>query len=763
MAIIFHKQSKCFHLYNDEVSYIMRIMENGQLENLYYGKKIHDKEDFAYFHDEAMRSQMSVCIPEPGLLSMQYTRQEYPSYGTGDYRSPAVTIAQENGSRIIDFKYAGHEIYSGKKEILPLPATYVEGKEEAETLEVTLHDNVMDTDLILSYTIYEAYPVITRNTKFVHKGKEKIVLERAMSASVEFLDMDYEMVQLSGGWSRERYVKNRKLEMGIQSIQSLNGTCCGAEHNPFLALKRPHTTESQGEVYGFSLVYSGNYLGQVEVSTFDMTRVMMGINPEDFSWELKSGESFQTPEVVMVYSDKGLNKMSQTYHRLYRKRLMHGEWRDKARPILLNNWEATYFDFNEEKILTIAKKAKEAGVELFVLDDGWFGARNDDYRGLGDWYVNLEKLPDGISGLSKKVEELGLKFGLWVELEMVNKDSDLYRAHPEWIISAPNRFESHARHQNVLDFSRNEVVDYIYEMIAKVIRESSISYIKWDMNRYMSEPYSKGSAPCEQGKVMHKYILGVYDLYTRLTTEFPHILFESCASGGARFDPAMLYFAPQTWCSDDTDASERTKIQYGTSYVYPIVSMGSHVSAVPNHQMHRITPIETRANVAYFGTFGYELDLNLLSDAEIETVKKQIAFMKEHRELIQMDGDFYRLLSPFEGNETAWMVVSSDKTQAVAAFYQRLNKVNASWLRLKLDGLDANTKYEVSCDMAPVTSYDAKIAEAYGHKTEEDSVKTYQAYGDELMSAGIPIDREELNKKGGDFASLLYTLKKVDE
>lgn len=763
MAIIFHKQSKCFHLYNNEVSYIMRIMENGQLENLYYGKKIHDKEDFAYFHDEAMRSQMSVCIPEPGLLSMQYTRQEYPSYGTGDYRSPAVTIAQENGSRIIDFKYAGHEIYSGKKEILPLPATYVEEKEEAETLEVTLHDNVMDTDLILSYTIYEAYPVITRNTKFVHKGKEKIVLERAMSASVEFLDMDYEMVQLSGGWSRERYVKNRKLEMGIQSIQSLNGTCCGAEHNPFLALKRPHTTESQGEVYGFSLVYSGNYLGQVEVSTFDMTRVMMGINPEDFSWELKSGESFQTPEVVMVYSDKGLNKMSQTYHRLYRKRLMHGEWRDKARPILLNNWEATYFDFNEEKILTIAKKAKEAGVELFVLDDGWFGARNDDYRGLGDWYVNLEKLPDGISGLSKKVEELGLKFGLWVELEMVNKDSDLYRAHPDWIISAPNRFESHARHQNVLDFSRNEVVDYIYEMIAKVIRESSISYIKWDMNRYMSEPYSKGSAPCEQGKVMHKYILGVYDLYTRLTTEFPHILFESCASGGARFDPAMLYFAPQTWCSDDTDASERTKIQYGTSYVYPIVSMGSHVSAVPNHQMHRITPIETRANVAYFGTFGYELDLNLLSDAEIETVKKQIAFMKEHRELIQMDGDFYRLLSPFEGNETAWMVVSSDKTQAVAAFYQRLNKVNASWLRLKLDGLDANTKYEVSCDMAPVTSYDAKIAEAYGHKTEEDSVKTYQAYGDELMSVGIPIDREELNKKGGDFASLLYTLKKVDE
>ena len=345
---------------------------------------------------------------------------------------------------------------------------------------------------------------------------------------------------------------------------------------------------------------------------------------------------------------------------------------------------------------------------------------------------------------------MGLKFGLWVELEMVNKDSDLYRAHPDWLISTPDRFESHARHQHVLDFSRKEVVDYIYEMIAKVLRESSISYIKWDMNRYMTEPYSRGADASQQGKVMHKYILGVYDLYTRLTTEFPEILFESCASGGARFDPAMLYFAPQTWTSDDTDASERTKIQYGTSYVYPIVSMGSHVSAVPNHQMHRLTPIETRANVAYFGTFGYELDLNLLSEAE-------------YRELIQIDGDFYRLLSPFEGNDTAWMVVAQDKTQAVAGFYQRMNKVNASWIRLKLQGLDADMLYEVSCDLAPSASYDDSLAKIYGIRTEKNMVKTYRAYGDELMQVGIPIDREDLNKKGGDFASLLYTLKEVTD
>lgn len=598
----------------------------------------------------------------------------------------------------------------------------------------------MDTDLVLSYTVFAEMPVLTRNSRIVQKGNQKIVLERAMSASVEFPDMDYEMVHLSGAWARERYVKNRKLEMGIQAVQSLTGTCSSAEHNPFLALKRPHTTEDQGDVYGFSLVYSGNFLAQIEVSTFDITRVMMGIHPEGFHWELSAGEEFQTPEVVMVYSSQGLNKMSQTYHKLYRKRLMRGMWRDQARPILLNNWEATYFDFNEEKILNIAAKAKEAGVELFVLDDGWFGTRNDDYRGLGDWYVNLEKLPDGISGLSHKVEEMGLKFGLWVELEMVNKDSDLYRAHPDWIIGVPERFESHSRHQHVLDFSRKEVVDYIYAMVSKIIRESSISYIKWDMNRYMTEPYSRGLDASSQGEVMHKYILGVYDLYTRLTTEFPEILFESCASGGARFDPAMLYFAPQTWTSDDTDGNERTKIQYGTSYVYPIVSMGTHVSAVPNHQLYRVTPLSTRANVAYFGTFGYELDLNLLSDREMEMVKEQIEFMKENRELIQMDGDFYRLRSPFEGNDTAWMVVSQDKKQAIAGFYQKLNKVNASWLRLKLQGLDKERLYDVQC---------------------EETI--YQAYGDELMYVGIPLDRERLNKKGGDFASLIFVLKEAEK
>lgn len=762
MPIKFHEGSKTFHIYNKHLSYITCIMENGQMENLYYGKAIRDKEDFSYLHEEIMRSLMAVCVPEPGLLSMQYTKQEYPVYGTGDYRSPALTVRQENGSEIVDFKYVSHEIYGGKKKLAGLPATYTERQEEATSLDITLHDPVMDTDLVLTYSVYEDYPVITRSARLVQKGDQKIRLENVMSAAVEFPDMDYEMIHLSGAWARERYVKTRKLEMGIQAVQSLAGTGSSSEQNPFIALKRPHTTEDTGEVFGFSFVYSGNFLAQVEVSTYEMTRVMMGINPQGFSWELSRDEEFQTPEVVMVYSDKGLNGMSQAYHRLYRDRLMRGKWRNHARPILLNNWEATYFDFNEEKILNIAKKAKEVGVELFVLDDGWFGTRNDDYQGLGDWFVNKNKLPNGISGLSRKIEEMGLKFGLWVELEMVNKNSDCYRAHPDWLIGAPERFESHSRHQHVLDFSRPEVVDFIYDSISKVIEESSISYIKWDMNRYMSEPFSRGASAADQGKTMHKYILGVYELYTRLTERFPDILFESCASGGARFDPGMMYFAPQTWTSDDTDAAEREKIQYGTSFVYPIVSMGSHVSAVPNHQLYRTTPIETRANVAYFGTFGYELDLNLLSDAEMASVKKQIAFMKEYRELIQVDGDFYRLLNPFEGNETAWMVVSQDKTRAVAALYQRLNKVNASWLRLKLEGLDPDAKYQVSCDLTPSSSFDTELAKRYGYDTEGNQVKTYEAYGDELMRAGIPVDRQELNKKGGDFASLLYTIKKVD-
>ena len=735
MPVIYHETSQEFHIFNNEVSYIIEIMENKQLGNLYYGKRIHDKESFHYLHEEMPRPHAAFSCPPPSTLCLQYTKQEYPSYGIGDFRYGAFTIKQENGSHITDFKYVSHSIYSGKKKIEPLPATYTEKDEEATSLEIVLYDQVIDTHLILTYTIYEELPVITRHAKFIHNGEEKIVLTNAMSGCVDLPDADFDMIHLSGAWSRERYVKVRSLEQGVQSIYSMRGIS-STEHNPFLALKRKETTELLGEVYGFSLVYSGNFLAQAEVCTHDTTRVLMGIHPNNFEWVLHKGESFQTPELVMVYSNEGLNKMSQTYHKLYRTRLARGVWRDKERPIHLNNWEATYMDFNEEKILNLAAKAKEVGVELFVLDDGWFGTRNDDHQALGDWYPNLDKLPNGIAGLSRKIEEMGMKFGLWIEPEMVNKNSDLYRKHPDWILSTPERFESPSRQQHVLDFSRKEVVDYIYEMISKVIRESKISYIKWDMNRYITECYSRGAKPEEQGMVMHKYILGVYDLYTRLTTEFPHILFESCASGGARFDPGMLYFAPQTWCSDDTDAAERMKIQYGTSFVYPVSSIGAHVSAVPNHQVNRITPLDTRANVAYFGAFGYELDLNKLTDEELEQIKEQIKYYKKYRKLFQQ-GVFYRLKSPFEGNDTAWMVVSEDKTQAIAAYYQKLNKVNASWLRYKLTGLNPDMLYKVT---------------AFG------KADTY--YGSELMNAGLVIDRRKFEDIG-DFASVLFNIEKA--
>ncbi len=734
MPIIYHKSSKEFHIYNQQISYIIEIMENGQLGNLYYGKHLKDRESFVYLHEEMPRPLAALAAVAPSALCLQYTKQEYPSYGTGDYRYGACTIEQENGSRITKFEYATHSIYEGKKKIEPLPATYVENKKEATSIEIRLYDKVIDTDLILTYTIYEDLPVITRHAKYVHKGKQPIILQNAMSISVDLPDKEYDMIHLSGAWARERHLKTRPLEQGVQSIYSMRGAS-SAEHNPFLALKRKSTTEEEGEIYGFSLVYSGSFLGQIEVCSHDTTRVMMGIHPETFSWQLQQGECFQTPEAVMVYSSHGMNQMSQAYHTLYRTRLVRGYWRDKERPVLLNNWEATYMDFSEYDILRIAAKAKEAGVELFVLDDGWFGIRNDDDQGLGDWYVNHIKLPNGISGLSRNVEELGMKFGLWIEPEMVNKDSNLYRTHPDWIISTPERFESPSRQQHVLDYSRKEVVDYIYKMLDNVISESKISYIKWDMNRYITECFSRAAAPCEQGKVMHRYILGVYDLYTRLTTKYPEILFESCSSGGARFDPGMLYFAPQTWCSDDTDASERLKIQYGTSLVYPISTIGAHVSAVPNHQLDRVTPISTRANVAFFGAFGYELDLNQLSKEELQAVKEQIAYYKQYRKLIQQ-GVFYRIKSPFEDNDTAWIVVSEDKSEAIAAYYQQLNHVNAGWLRFRMTGLDEEKLYEVHIF---------------------DVIQKF--YGCELMYAGIPINRNLLSKGIGDFASVLFHMK----
>lgn len=737
-SIIFHENTKTFHLYNQKISYIMCVLENGHLGQLYYGKKIHDKGDFSYLVEKCGRPMTSYIFEEDRTFSLEHIKQEYPVYGTTDYRHPAVEILQENGSRISDFQYESYEIRKGKHKLNGLPATYTESDEEAVTLSIKLYDTETKIRLTLFYTIFEEEAVIARSAHFYNEGEKPVHLLAAMSMSLDLPDQDYIWMQLSGAWARERHIKNRPLEQGILAIDSLRGNS-SHNHNPFMVLKRPGATEQDGEVIGFSLIYSGNFRIQAEVDTYDVTRITAGINPAGFDWKLESGDSFQTPEAIMVYSDHGLNDMSQTFHRLYRKRLARGYWRDRPRPILNNNWEATYFDFTEDRLVEIAKKAKECGVELFVLDDGWFGKRNNDHAGLGDWVENPERLPHGMKGLAEKIESLGMKFGLWFEPEMTNKDSDLYRAHPDWIIQTPNRSTSHGRYQYVLDFSRKEVVDYIYEMMYRILSGAKISYIKWDMNRSITECYSKALPADRQGEVFHRYILGVYDLYDRLTRAFPEVLFESCASGGGRFDPGILYYAPQGWTSDDSDAIERLKIQYGTSLCYPISSMGSHVSVIPNHQVFRNTPLHTRANVAYFGTFGYELDLNKLKEEEIREVKEEITFMKEYRDTLQF-GTFYRLKSPFEGNETVWMSVSEDKKTAIVGWYRVLNGVNMPYTRVKLEGLDPDLLYE--------------------------NIQAHtEHYGDELMNLGLITTDVTSGEVPGDakpctdFESRIYLLK----
>lgn len=737
MPIIYNEKTREFHLYNQEISYIIKILDNDQPGQLYYGKRLTYREDFSHLFEYAMRDMSPYAFEGNSTFSLENIKQEYPTFGCGDMRFPAYEIERENGSHVVEFVYKEHKIYNGKPKLEGLQATYVESDDEAQTLELVLEDTSINTRIVLLYTIYEAFPVIARSVRFECDSDEKITLLSAMSACVDLPDKDYEMIDLAGVWARERHVRRHKLDYGIQSIYSMRG-CSSYQFNPFLALARENADEFQGQVYGFSLVYSGNFLAQTEVDNYDTARVLMGIHPNGFKWTLEKGESFQTPEMVMVYSEAGLNGMSQTFHKLYRTRLARGTWRDKVRPILINSWEAFYFDFDAPKLLGLADVAADLGMELFVLDDGWFGKRDDSTSSLGDWYPNEEKLKGTLKELAEKINAKGLKFGLWIEPEMTNKDSDLYRAHPDWILAEQGKRICHSRTQYVLDFSKKEVREYIGDMLENLLAEVPVSYIKWDMNRTFSEVFSNGNDREYQGKVCHKYILGVYELYERLTSRFPHVLFESCASGGARFDPGMLYYAPQGWTSDDTDAIERLKIQYGTSMVYPVSCMGSHVSASPNHQTNRVTPLETRADVAYFGTFGYELDLLKLGEEDKAEIRRQIAFMKEKRDLIQK-GTFYRLKSPFEGNETAWMIVSEDQKKALVGYYRVMQPVNVGFKRLKLKGLKEDTCYKVS-----------------GY--------AYDCYGDELMQVGMILSDSASGvwKKGvndkGDFQAEVFEI-----
>lgn len=695
MTIIFHRSSREFHLFNDHISYLIKVLENDQLGQLYFGARVDDADDHSYLVENTYRPVTAYVSKDDYSFSLANVRQEYPAYGTSDFRLPALELAQEDGSTVTNFTYKDYRIIKGKPKLPGLPATYVEDDRDAETLVITLTDEKLAIDLELSYTIFANLAVIARNARFINHGTTSPQLTRALSLNLDLLDADYDWLQFSGAWGRERQVKATHLRQGEQSVSSTRGAS-GHMENPFVILKRPHTDDFQGEALAVSLVYSGNFLAQAEVDPYQVTRLQIGINPFHFSWQLAPGESFQTPEALLAYSATGLNVLSQSFHRLYSKHLVRGEWRDRPRPVLVNNWEATYFNFTEEKLLAIADRAKEIGAELFVLDDGWFGKRTFETAGLGDWWPNPAQLPHGIAGLSQQIHARGLKFGLWFEPEMANLDSDLYRNHPDFLLKTPGRRMSQGRRQYVLDFARPEVVDYIHDLMAKVLREGQVDYVKWDMNRNITECYSAAFPPAQQGEIFHRYILGVYSLYERLIQEFPHILFESCASGGGRFDAGMLYYAPQAWTSDDSDAAMRLLIQTGTSYGYPLSSMGAHVSAVPNEQVHRVTPLNTRGNVAFFGDLGYELDLTSLSKEELAQIKEQISFYKRYREVFQ-HGTFYRVQNPFAGdpNWVGWLVVSPDQRTALYADFKFLNDMNAPYRRQVLPGLAPDLTYRV--------------------------------------------------------------------
>jgi alpha-galactosidase len=726
-----------FHLHNDQVSLVLRVYEDGTLGHLHFGGSLPAGRSYRHLGPDPFEG-FSNRVGEPVPLA-------YPTVGTGDFRVPALVVAAGDGSTALALRYRSHRVLPGKPPLDGLPSTYVEHESEAETLEVTLGDDPASVEVNLRFTIFDGRAAIARSATIRNAGSSAVDVQCAMSAAVDLPDADWVMIGLAGAWARERDVVERRLVPGRQSASSTRGAS-SHQHNPFLALRRETTDEEHGEAYGFSLVYSGNFLAEAEVDPYGTTRVRLGIEPSTFAWRLGPGESLTTPEAIVAYSDSGLGGLSETFHRLYRDRLARGSWRDRPRPVLINNWEATYFDFDADRLVQIAATARELGAELFVLDDGWFGARDDDTTSLGDWFADRRKLPDGIGGVARRVTELGIGFGLWIEPEMVSRTSRLFEAHPDWAIGVPGRPRTESRQQLVLDMSRPEVVDHLTGVLTEVLGSAPIAYVKWDMNRNITEPWTPSLPADRQGEFFHRYILGVYELYRRLTGRFPDILFESCAGGGGRFDPGLLAFAPQAWTSDGTDAVERLRIQWGTSMAYPLSSMAAHVSAVPNHQVGRVTRLSTRAAVAFFGIFGYELDPTVLTADERAEIADQIAFYQRHRELFQR-GRFIRLVSPFEGDRdrVAWMVIADDRRHAIVGTYRILGRADPGPGRLRLRGLDPDAPYAV-------TSWPAGEDRLARANAGERS-------GAELMAAGLilGLDRWESAARG-DFWARLFVL-----
>jgi alpha-galactosidase len=740
MPIEWREDGRQLHLHNERISYVMRVLESGALAHLYFGPRLATGRDYSHFVRSSFITKFNRVL-DP--ISM-----ELPTAGRGDFRVPMLTVRHPDGSTVLDLIYREHAISPGKPHLDGLPSTYVEDESEAETVEICLVDGNSSTRVRLITTIFADRPVVTRSMRVINEGSGDLKLTTAMSAVLDLPDPDWNLVQLAGAWAREAHIVDAPLVTGSRAVRSQRGST-GHQQNPFILLRRPATTEAAGEAMAMSLVYSGNFLAEVEVDSNDTVRARLGMDPETIRWQITPGMDLQIPEAVLVWSDEGVGGVSDAYHRLYRERLATGTWRDKPRPVLLNSWEGVYYDFDEDKLVEMAAASRDLGAELFVLDDGWFGQRDDDSSSLGDWTVDLRKLPSGLPELVERINDLGLLFGIWIEPEMVNPRSRLFDLHPEWAVGFPGRPRSEIRNQYVLDMSNVEVVDYLERVIGNILSSAPIAYVKWDMNRVITEPYGASLPPERQNEFFHRYMLGVYDLYARLTERFPDILFESCAGGGGRFDPGMLAFAAQGWTSDDTDAVERQRIQYGTSLVYPLVSMGAHVSAVPNHQVGRNTPLDTRAAVAFFGNLGYELDPRTLNDVEVEQVQGQIAWYKARRELIHT-GRFHRLVSPFEGdgNETAWMTVADDASHALVGWYRTLAKPLPGPSLLRLRGLDSDARYAVTV-----------WPEADDWVTRANVM---ERGGDELMSQGLFLDDHAWeSQERGDFQARIFELEVV--
>ena len=724
--IRFDEKNKVFLLNTEHTSYGIALTDDRYVCHLYYGSRL-EETDLRYLlrEDEGPFTPSSNKRETGSFLDS--APMEYPESGMGDYRESALRIRSAAGYRASELVYEGYEIMAGKPRLEGLPATW--GADSAcGTLKIYCRDQLLGMKVTLLYSVFQDSDALTRSAIIENEGKEPFYIEKALSACLDMDDRGFEVMGLFGSWARERRIQRIPLGYGRQNIASFRGESSHQEH-PFLALVTPETTQDTGEVYAMNFVYSGNFIAQAEKSQFDSVRMTMGIHPEGFTWKLEPGESFTAPEVVLVYSSEGLGKMTRTFHDLYRNHLIRSPWLHRKRPILINNWEATYFDFDEKKLLEIAEDASELGIEMLVMDDGWFGKRSNDDSSLGDWRVNEEKIRGGLNSLVENVKKLGMKFGIWIEPEMISPDSELYRQHPDWALQVPGRDITQSRAQYVLDLSREEVADGVYEMIAEVLHSADISYVKWDMNRQLATMGSYAWPADRQGELYHRYMLGVYRMQERLLADFPDLLLENCSGGGARFDAGMLYYSPQIWCSDDTDAVERLAIQEGTALIYPVSAMGAHVSVCPNHTVGRVTPFVTRGHVALSGTFGYELDITKLTDEEKAIVKAQTEEYHKYNDLIR-EGDYYRMESYTENKDRdSWMIVSKEKDRALVFCVQVLSGANRKSRFLRLKGLDPDRRY---------------VADG----------REYQ--GSTLMRAGLRIPAES-----GDFKSRLIEIRQV--